>query len=211
METQYNKRHFLFFSGPSSSGKSFFIKNFLPTGAFYKLISATTREIRPLDNEVDGRDYYFRDEAYFEKEKFATYLWVNEAFWKPGVPKWLYGVPEFEIINNLGCNFAYDVIQPRYIREMIDWFHKTEIKGLKLSDIYDFRILWFQPPQNSSEIVQKRQNMPNDVDVRRKNTCNLDDFKAVGLEPDHRVICNPAQVYIDSKLRAFLDSFTNTK
>ena len=202
------KRSLLFCTGESGSGKTTYINN-LPNGLYYNLRSLTTREKRK--DETEGDKYFFVDESHFNSEKLITKLWVNQDFWTPGKPKWLYGVPEFEIINNLGCNFAYDVIQPRYIREMIDWFHKTEIEGLKLSDIYDFRILWFQPPQNSSEIVQKRQNMPNDVDVRRKNTCNLDDFKAVGLEPDHRVICNPAQVYIDSKLRAFLDSFTNTK
>lgn len=211
-KSKYDKNWMVFFTGESSSGKSYFIDHFLPENKFYNLVSATTRKPRKETNdkgniikeEKDGVDYYFRDEPYFEREKFATFLWVNEHQWQPGTPKWLYGVPEFEILNNLGCNFAYAVIQPRYIRAMIDWFKKTEVQGFKLSDLYNFKILWFQPRQNSAAIIQQRQNMPNDALVRRTNTCNLEDFYAVDLIPDHKVICNPEQVYIDKKLKEFL-------
>ena len=89
----------LFCTGLSGSGKSYFIKHYLPSNLFYSLKSATTRPMR--EGEKDGHDYYFRDEQYFSTEKLATLLWVNEEFWMPGQPKWLYGVPEFEIYNNL--------------------------------------------------------------------------------------------------------------
>jgi len=191
------KKTVLFCTGVSGSGKSYFAKNILPANTFYNLKSATTRQMR--DGEKDGREYYFRDEKYFETEKFATTLWVNEAFWKPGIQKWLYGVPEFEILDHIGQNFTYDVIQPKYVRQMIDWFDSK-----KLNSMYDFRILWFQPPQNNMETAKKRQNMPNDLDVRRANTCNLIDFKNVNLEPDHKVICCPELVYVDDKLKDFL-------
>jgi hypothetical protein len=206
MDTGYNT--LLFCTGISGSGKSYFIKNILPQIApqhdFYNLKSATTREMR--DGEKDGREYYFRDEKYFETTDFATKLWVNEAFWKPGMKKWMYGVPSFEIINNLGRNLVYDVIQPKYIREMIDWFENSEFCGTPIIDFYDYqvKILWFQPPKNNVEIAQKRQNMPNDLDVRKTNTCLLSDFKAANLIPDHKIICNPQQVYIDDELRNYL-------
>ena len=70
------KKTLLFCSGASGSGKSYFIKNILPSGTFYNLKSATTRPRR--EGEKDGCEYYFRDEAYFDKEKFATKLFVNE-------------------------------------------------------------------------------------------------------------------------------------
>ena len=193
------KKTVLFCSGLSGSGKSFFIKYVLPSGAFYNLRSATTRAKR--DGEADGREYYFRDEEYFDREKFVTKLFVNEQFWKPGMPKWLYGVPEFEVLNHWGENFTYDVIQPRYIRQMQDWFKNHDNAGL-----YDFRILWFQPPENATDIAKSRQNMPNDMDVRRANTCNAEDFTAAGLTPDHRVVCNPLELSFDPRLHAFLDS-----
>ena len=191
------KQTVLFCTGVSGSGKSYFIKNYLPNGAFYNLKSATTRPMR--DGEKDGCEYYFRDESYFETEKFATKLFVNEQFWKPGQPKWLYGVPEFEILDNLGANFTYDVIQPRYVRQMIDWFNAN-----KLDKKYDFRILWFMPSKNSAKIVKSRQNMPNDEQVRKENTCNLQDFRAVRLVPDHIVLSQPGQLKIDDRLRVFL-------
>lgn len=191
------KQTVLFCTGLSGSGKTYFIKNILPDGAFYNLKSATTRPMR--DGEADGCEYYFRDENYFETENFATKLFVNERFWKPGDKKWLYGVPEFEILDNLGVNFTYDVIQPRYVRQMIDWFniHKLDKK-------YDFRILWFQPSKNGANIVKSRQNMPNDELVRKENTCNLEDFRDVKLIPNHIVTCQPGKLVMDDRLRMFL-------
>jgi hypothetical protein len=174
------KNTVLFCTGLSGSGKSYFIQNVLPINSFYNLKSATTRPMR--DGEMNGREYYFRDEKYFETEKFATKLWVNEAFWKPGVPKWLYGVPEFEIFDHIGQNFTYDVIQPRYVRQMIDWFHKK-----RLANNYDFKIMWFQPMLNSNSVVKNRQNMPDDVRVRQTNTCNINDFKMANLQPDFTI------------------------
>ena len=197
-----DKSTVLFCTGLSGSGKSYFIKNILPNGAFYNLKSATTRPMR--DGEQDGREYYFRDEKYFETNKFATNLFVNEQFWKPGTPKWLYGVPEFEIFDNIGANFTYDVIQPRYVRQMIDWFNAH-----KLNKQYDYRVLWFVPTLDSFATVQGRKNMPNDLEVRRVNTCNMDDFMAAKCNIDHIVVSNPKQFAIDSRLHTFLDSIKN--
>ena len=191
----------LFCTGLSGTGKSYFIKNILPRGAFYNLRSATTRPMR--EGEAEGHEYFFRDEKYFENEEFATRLFVNEKFWKPGEPKWLYGVPEFEIMDNWTRDFTYDVIEPRYVRQMIDWFKKNDINRA-----YKFRILWFMPSNNNFETAKQRQNMPNDLAVRRANTCNLQDFKDAHLTIDHRVVSNPQQLIMDDQLREFLKSKT---
>lgn len=185
------KNTVLFCTGESGSGKSYFIKNVLLDGSFYNLKSATTRPMR--EGEKDGREYYFRDEAYFDMEKFATTLFVNEQFWEPGKPKWLYGVPEFEIFDNLGANFTYDVIQPKYVRQMIDWFCKKN-----LTKYYGFKILWFQPVDNAESIIKDRQNMPDDSKVRKENTCNIKDFENARLKPDFvikRVLPQGYQIY----------------
>lgn len=112
------RKTLLFCTGISGSGKGYFENQILETGLFYKLVSATTRPIRV--GEKDGTDYYFKDENFFDTEKFATRLWVNEAVWKQGDPKWMYGVPESEIFNNFGKNLIYDVNKPKYIRQMIN-------------------------------------------------------------------------------------------
>lgn len=172
------KKTLLFCCGLSGSGKSYFIKNVLPAGLFYNLKSATTRPMRP--GEMDGREYYFRDEAYFDQTPLATRLWVNQAFWTPDKPKWLYGVPEFEIMDNLGQNFTYDVIQPKYARQMIDWFHSRA-----LHRDYNFRVAYFLAPENNFTTAQKRANMPDDMGVRTTNTCSPADFMNDRLEIDY--------------------------
>ena len=196
------KKTVLFCTGESGSGKSYFIKNILPKNAFYNLKSATTRPMR--DREADGREYYFRDEKYFEHEKFATKLFVNEQFWKPGQPKWLYGVPEFEIFDHLGANFTYDVIQPRYVRQMIDWFNSHNLTAQ-----YDFRIAWFLPRKDNKTVVESRKNMPNDIQVRQTNTCDLKDFQNAQIYPDHIIISNPDELFLDRGLREYLHTLSS--
>ena len=196
---KHMKNTVLFCTGLSGSGKSYFVKNILPKDTFYSLKSATTRPMR--DGEADGREYYFRDEQYFDKEKFATYLFVNEYFWKPGDKKWLYGVPEFEIREHWGQNFVYDVIQPKYVRQLMAWFNCNDLRHE-----YDFRVLWFMPPMNNFEIAKSRQNMPNDLDVRKQNTCNYKDFQQSRVSIDHIVTCNPHILAYDDRLRALIES-----
>ena len=172
------KNTLLFCNGLSGSGKTYFIQNTLPSGLFYNLRSATTRPMRP--GESEGAPYFFRDEAYFETTPLATHLWVNELFWTPGTPKWLYGVPESEIMAHLGENLIYDVIQPRYTRQMIDWFCKND-----LARHYNFRVAYFLSPEQNLETARARANMPNDADVRRTNTCDPVDFLNAGIDPNY--------------------------
>lgn len=173
-----SKNILLFCNGLSGTGKTTFINTYAIPNGFHNLISATTRARRA--EEIDGVSYYFRDEAYFETEKFATYLFVNRDFWKPGEPKWLYGIPEFEIKNNIGKNLIYDVIQPRYTRELMDWFiaHNLQYQ-------YDFRVAYFTTGMDNFEIAQQRAVMKNDMAVRRANTCTLDDFAASRVRVDY--------------------------
>lgn len=173
-----SKNILLFCNGLSGTGKTTFINTYAIPNGFHNLISATTRARRA--EETDGVSYYFRDEKYFENEKFATYLFVNRDFWKPGDAKWLYGIPEFEIKNNIGKNLIYDVIQPRYTRELMDWFiaHNLQYQ-------YDFCVAYFTTGMDNFEIAQQRAVMKNDMAVRRANTCTWDDFAASRVRVDY--------------------------
>lgn len=173
-----SKNILLFCNGLSGTGKTTFINTYAIPNGFHNLISATTRARRA--EETDGISYYFRDEAYFVTEKFATHLFVNRDFWKPGEPKWLYGIPEFEIKNNIGADLIYDVIQPRYTRELMDWFTMHN-----LHNQYDFRVAYFTTELDNFEIAQQRAVMKNDMAVRRTNTCTWDDFAASRVNIDY--------------------------
>ena len=173
----------LFLNGESGTGKSFFKENIVPAGTFHNLVSATTRGIRA--DETDGVSYYFRDEEWFDAERtagnLATYLFVNESLWQPGDKKWLYGVPTNEIYNHIGENLIYDVIQPRYTRELIDWFKKHN-----LDKMYDFRVAWFTTYDlDNFAVANARACMKDDMTVRRQNTCNMADFDRAQITPDY--------------------------
>ncbi len=191
------KKTLLLCMGLSGSGKTYFIKNILPTGLFHSLKSATTRPIRA--GEMDGREYYFRGEEYFDTTPLVTRLWVNQAFWQPGTPKWMYGVPESEVIDNIGKNMIYDVIQPKYARQMVDWFRA---RGLDKS--YQFKTLYFLSPENNFKIAAGRANMPNDIQVRQTNTCDPIDFLRAGLPIDYLVKSSVDETIITPQLRALI-------
>ncbi len=196
------KNTLLLCCGMSGSGKSYFIKNTLPSGLFYNLKSATTRKMR--DGESEGKPYYFRDEKYFDKTPMATHLFVNEQFWKTGEQKWLYGVPESEVYEHVGQNLTYDVIQPKYARELIDWFCNK-----KLNYVYDFKVAWFLPPAHHMDIVSERANMENDIAVRKNNTCTAYDLLDAGLWVDY-MLCPLARQF-DVRLIKYIQSLIITQ
>ena len=196
------KNTLLLCTGLSGSGKTYFIKNTMPNGLFYSLRSATTRPMR--DGESNGNPYFFVTEEEFNKMNLATHLWVNEAFWTPEKPKWMYGVPEFEITEHLGENMVYDVIQPRYAKQLIDWFKRND-----LQKHYNFRIAYFLPPQNNMQTVAKRANMPDDIDVRRTNTCDPIDFLQAGLDIDY--ILQPRNNIYSPRMQAYIKRLQHQK
>lgn len=187
------KNILLFCNGLSGSGKTYFIENILPK-TFRNLRSMTTRPQRP--GEVDGEKYYFTTEEVFDTRPLATRLFVNEAFWQPGMPKWLYGVPTGEIEANLGYDMVYDVIQPRYTRQLIDWFERNN-----LGKQYDYQVAWFLAPENNGDIIRGRANMPNDLDVRRTNTCDAIDFLRAGVHVDYFVKSSATERIIPSRMQ----------
>lgn len=189
------KNTLLFCLGESGSGKSYFIKNTIPNGLFYNLRSATTRPMRA--GESDGNPYFFRDENYFNNEPMCTKLWVNQQIWQPNMQKWLYGIPESEVLNNLGKNLVYDVIQPKYAKQLIDWF---KLHGLEKQ--YNFRVAYFLSPNNNLEIAAQRANMPNDLDIRKSNTCTPNDFLNAGLDIDY--ILKPIESIYNARLTAHI-------
>ena len=196
------KNTLLLCTGLSGSGKTYFIKNTMPNGLFYSLRSATTRPMR--DGESNGKPYFFVTEDEFNKMNLATHLWVNEAFWTPEKPKWMYGVPEFEITEHLGENMVYDVIQPRYAKQLIDWFKRND-----LQKHYNFRIAYFLPPQNNMQTVASRANMPDDIDVRRTNTCDPIDFLQAGLDIDY--ILQPRNNIYSPRMQAYIKRLQHQK
>ena len=200
--------------GESGAGKTVFKHNRLePDGLFYSLRSATTRPMRPDDNESEGNPYFFRDESYFEHkdedgkispvEPLATFLWVNEAVWEKGDPKWYYGVPEREIKENIGRNMVYDVIQPRYAADMAKWF-----KEHKETADYNIKVAWFIPPEDDGNVVKKRANMKNDKQVRDMNTCTALDILRSKLTVDY-MLCPREDIQSASLDRFLLQLYNN--
>ncbi|MCL1786193.1 MAG: hypothetical protein FWG39_03540 [Alphaproteobacteria bacterium] len=96
-------------------------------------------------------------------------------------PKWLYGVAESEMEKHKDQNIVYDVIEPKYARQMIDWLAAN---GYSHTPV----ILWFKKPENNLEIAASRATMAGDMAVRKMNTCKMSDFENAGLAPDYEVV-----------------------
>jgi len=177
----------IFLVAASGSGKAWFFEHYLADKNFYRLMSHTTRVMRL--GETDGVEYHFKtgDEKFFEENNWANYLWVNKTQWeaeqKSGgekIGKWLYGVLESEVFAHLRQNLVYDVNEPRYIRSFIDWFRKNNLN-------YSFKVVKLNASKEIMDNVrQQRANMPHDLEVRKKNTATMKDFKAAGVNINYR-------------------------
>ncbi|MDR2769873.1 MAG: hypothetical protein LBB08_00305 [Rickettsiales bacterium] len=189
-------KSFLFLTGMSGTGKSWFWQNVVgPAGKFRKIVSATTRG--PRSGEQEGVDYYFRNEAFFDSSEFAVKLFVNEAFWKEGEPKWLYGIEEAEIDRLRGENLTYDCIEPKYVRAVMDW---CGAHGRK----YDFKIAYFLNSPEDTSVVQSRANMRNDMLIRSRNTCSPRDFLRAGIHPDWFMLSSAKDSLFDRRFADWL-------
>ncbi len=112
----YHKRHsdylkhkgmLLVFSSPSGAGKTTLTRSLLASDRYVKLsVSATTRQPRP--GELEGKHYYFLDEASFKtKEQAGEFYEVAKVF------KNYYGTLKEPVQNDL--ENGYDVLLD------IDW------------------------------------------------------------------------------------------
>lgn len=167
------KKQLWFLTGASGSGKGHFRDHFLPSDIFYLLRSMTTRKMR--DGEIPDEKYFFMDVPTLRKAPKVTYLEIT--------PEWLYAVPESEILNNQDRHLIYDVNQPEYIRQTIDWCQRHHLD-------YDFKILYFLPKGKDAEIaaLMKKRNKgesEHSINTRLKRDTSIESYKRYAVEPDY--------------------------
>ena len=192
------KKSFIILTGVSGTGKDWFYENVIkPTGKFIKVTAATTRDMRAT--EIDGREYYFRDEDWFNTNPLAVKMWVNEHVWQPGDRKWMYGLPVAELDRLAGKNLVYDIIEPKYTRALIDWCRANGYD-------YDFKIIYFVQSDRDMSIAAGRAVMKDDVYVRTRNTCDPIDFVRAGLRPDWLMRCSAKEEIFDPECLDYIKS-----
>jgi len=104
-DTLHRRGLMLILSSPSGAGKTTIARKLLEEdGEIAMSVSVTTRPMR--DGEVEGRDYYFVDQAEFDRmvEDNAFYEWAT-------VFGHSYGTPKAQIRAGLkdGCDFLFDI------------------------------------------------------------------------------------------------------
>jgi guanylate kinase len=124
-------------SSPSGAGKTTLVSLLSGIDNFEISVSHTTR--KPRANEVQNKDYYFVEEAEFERliknQEFLEYAKVFDNF---------YGTTRSPVINNLnkGKNVLFD----------IDWQGADQIKNKKL----DYKLITFFILPPSKDVLFKR-------------------------------------------------------
>ena len=124
-------------SSPSGAGKTTLVSLLSGIENFEISISHTTR--KPRAKEVQNKDYYFVEEADFERliknQEFLEYAKVFNNF---------YGTTRTPVINNLnkGKNVLFD----------IDWQGADQIKNKKL----DYKLITFFILPPSKDVLFKR-------------------------------------------------------
>ena len=124
-------------SSPSGAGKTTLVSLLSGLDNFEISVSHTTR--KPRAKEVQNKDYYFVEEAEFERliknQEFLEYAKVFDNF---------YGTTRSPVINNLnkGKNVLFD----------IDWQGADQIKNKKL----DYKLITFFILPPSKDVLFKR-------------------------------------------------------
>ena len=124
-------------SSPSGAGKTTLVKRLSNLNNFNISISHTTRQ--PRLNEVHDKDYYFINEAKFQRliknEEFLEYAKVFDNY---------YGTTRTPVIDNLnkGKNVLFD----------IDWQGADQIKNKKL----DYKLITFFILPPSKKVLFER-------------------------------------------------------
>jgi len=138
----------LVLSSPSGAGKTTLSRELLSADPGIVLsISVTTR--RPRPGEVEGRDYYFRDEQAFARlrEEGALLEWAH-------VHGNLYGTPEARVMERLAA--GEDVLFD------IDWQGADQLAARAPNDVVRVFIL---PPSASTLEDRLRRRALDDPDV----------------------------------------------
>jgi guanylate kinase len=148
----------LVLSSPSGAGKTTLSRRLLQSDSNVTMsVSATTRPMRP--NEVEGRDYYFVDDAKFATlERAGAFLEHAVVFGNR------YGTPEMPVMDALAA--GHDVLFD------IDWQGTQQLKQKARDDVVSIFVL---PPsraelerrlrsraQDSDDVVAKRMAKAND-------------------------------------------------
>lgn len=148
----WSKGFILVISGPSGSGKSSVVKEFLNRDCSFDLsVSYTTRVMRP--DEINGKDYHFVSGQTFKemiaKSEFVEWAKVHGNYY--GTAK-----KELERITNAGKNVILEI----------------DVKGaLNVKDIFrDFVVMVFIVPETFSVLTSrltKRATDSEDVILKR--------------------------------------------
>jgi hypothetical protein len=117
------------------------------------------------------------------KDALATYLFTNEESWKRGARKYLYALSKDEVLGHLGRNLVYNVNEPRYIRELQEFFERNGIDG------YEFKVIRFAQNKNNKPMLER-----GNIHARIFHTASDKDFEHAQLPvPDWDVVGSAAR------------------
>ncbi len=112
-------------SGPSGSGKTSLAELLLAKEAFVKLVTTTSRPMRP--GEVDGQDYYFVSSDEFEERRVRGEF-VDAIDAEPGKYHY-YGLYKNELRDKLNSGrIPIVILDPTGVVVVQNYAHKAKVK-----------------------------------------------------------------------------------
>lgn len=163
------KSKLIFFVGSSCSGKTTAEEHLLKANKAKRLLTCTTRDIRP--GESNGIHYNFLSVDDFHKENCQNIITITD--------EWFYGVQPAEIVKaaNSDIPVIYSLINMEFAANMIDYLEKS--KEMEYVLVYfnidtETRTALMRSRGESEEDIEKRLS-------REDKPCDLIKWK---LEPD---------------------------
>ena len=146
-------------TGISGSGKTTVLRNLEEDFNYHKVITCTTREPRPSENEVHGEDYFFLD-----KEDFKSQVKENKFVESEEFDGNFYGTRWAEI--NSETTIPVAILEPNGAQNMKELFSQ---KGSKYEVI---KVLLECPKEVAIERITKRDSTIPERLEKRLNSLN---------------------------------------
>jgi len=156
-----SKKIFIFV-GASASGKTTTENMLIDAGYVDRIISYTSRDIRP-DIEKDGVDYYFRSVKECLSQKNVLEIHIT--------PEWVYSVSEEELLSHEGDkDLIYSCINVKPAEDMYNYIKNNNLDIEPVIVFFNINI------EQRIKLLKARGETDEDINLRLSREDTLDDF-----------------------------------
>ncbi len=164
--------------GKGASGKDTTLNNLV--GKYSNLQTCVSHTTRPMrKNEVNGREYYFIDDAEFEGMYSNGSFVETRSYQVADGNTWFYGMSEAEISDKLSEGHLIMILDINGLQELKEYYQDTDIKIASFFIDVDVNIRvqrYLDRDRMTYEVLQEAMRRINDDEIQFKDAKEIVDY-----------------------------------